>query len=46
MSKAKNKDRVTSIQVTTSIRDELEDLKEHGDSYNHVLRKLLDNWKK
>lgn len=41
MSKAISKERLTSIQVTSSVKQELEELKEHGDTYNHVIKKLL-----
>lgn len=40
------KERLTSIQVTKSVKDELDNLKEHGDTYNHVIKKLLKKYKK
>jgi len=36
------KERVTNIQITVSIKERLNELKDHGDTYNHVIKRLLD----
>ncbi|MDR0913080.1 MAG: hypothetical protein LBM96_10825 [Methanobrevibacter sp.] len=41
MSKSTVKESITGVQVTRSTKKELEDLKEHGDTFNHVIKRLL-----
>jgi len=46
MSKAVIKERVTNIQISVSTKIKLEELKDHGDTYNHVIQKLLEVYQK
>jgi hypothetical protein len=46
VSKTKNKENITTIQISKATRDELKQLGKKGETYDEIIKRLTELWKK